>query len=151
VTAGASLHWMSWEPTLARLAERMTDNAFLAIVDHSHHDLPWSAELAKVIVRHSRSPDYDQSFSLVDALCAGGLFEITGQATTAPMPYRQLPASYIEQFHSTSSLARELMPAGESDAFDRAIAGIVRPYVVNGVLDLEAVAYLSWGRITVTG
>jgi ubiquinone/menaquinone biosynthesis C-methylase UbiE len=30
VTAGASLHWMSWQSTLARLARVMTDNAFLA-------------------------------------------------------------------------------------------------------------------------
>jgi hypothetical protein len=149
VTAGACLHWMSWRPTLTRLAERMTENAFLAIVDHGHHDLPWSAELTEVIVRHSRSPDYDPSFSLVNALCADGLFEITGHATTTPMAFRQPLASYIEQFHSTSSLAREVMPAGESAAFDRAVARIVQPYAVDGLLDLRAVSFLTWGRITV--
>jgi SAM-dependent methyltransferase len=149
VTAGACLHWMSWRPTLTRLAERMTENAFLAIVDHGHHDLPWSAELTEVIVRHSRSPDYDPSFSLVNALCADGLFEITGVAATTPMAFRQPPASYIEQFHSTSSLAREVMPAGESAAFDRAVARIVQPYAVDGLLDLRAVSFLTWGRITV--
>jgi ubiquinone/menaquinone biosynthesis C-methylase UbiE len=149
VTAGASLHWMAWTRTLTRLAARMTDNAFLAIIDHGHHDLPWSAELAEVLVRHSRSPDYDPAFSVVGALGTSGLFETAGSAMTVPLSYRQPLASYIEQFHSTSSLARELMPAEESAAFDRAIADIVWPYAVDGVLDLQAVAYLTWGRITV--
>jgi ubiquinone/menaquinone biosynthesis C-methylase UbiE len=149
VTAGASLHWMSLTRTLTRLAATMTDNAFLAIIDHGHHDLPWSAELTEILVRHSRSPDYDPAFSLVGALCAGGLFELTGHAMTVPLSFRQPLASYIEQFHSTSSLARELMPAEESAAFDRAIADIVRPYAVDGILDLQAVADLTWGRITV--
>jgi hypothetical protein len=149
VTAGASLHWMSWKVTLARLAERMTGNAFLAIVDHGHHGLPWEAELTEVIVKYSRSPDYDPSFSLVDGLRTQGLFEVTGSATTAPMSFRQPLTSYIEQFHSTSSLARELMAAGESEVFDHAIADIVRPYAIDGMLDLHAVAYLTWGRITI--
>jgi SAM-dependent methyltransferase len=151
VTAGASLHWMSWTRTLTRLTDKMTDNAFLAIIDHGHHDLPWSAELTEVIVRHSRSPDYDPCFSLIGALRADGLFEITDRATTVPMSFRQPLASYIEQFHSTSSLARELMSAEESAAFDRAVTDIVRPYAVDGILDLQAVASLTWGRITAAG
>lgn len=150
VTAGASLHWMSWTRTLTRLAAKMTDSAFLAIIDHGHHDLPWSAELTEVLVRHSRSADYDPAFSLIGTLCADGLFEIAGSAMTVPMSFRQPLASYIEQFHSTSSLARELMSAEESAAFDREVADIVWPYAVDGILDLRAVAHLTWGRITVS-
>jgi SAM-dependent methyltransferase len=151
VTAGASLHWMPWRPTLTRLAQAMTANAFLAIVDHGYQDPPWHAELNEVIVRHSRSPGYDPSFSLVDELCAAGLFEVAGRAGTGPTPFRQPVDAYVEQFHSTSSLARELMPAEEPAAFDRAITGMVRPYAVGGLLDLPVVAELAWGRITVTG
>lgn len=148
VTAGASLHWMPWPQTLARLARVMTGKAFLAIVEHGHHRVPWHAELTEVIGRHSRNPSYDPSFSLVDALCAEGLFEVAGRARTARTPFRQSPASYVEYFHSTASLARELMPAGESAAFDRAVAGIVGPYAVDGVLQMDVVAHLTWGRIT---
>ena len=59
-------------------------------------------------------------------------------------------ADYIEQFHSTASLARELMPAGEAAAFDRAVAGLVLPYTTDGLLDLPVTADVTWGRITVT-
>jgi hypothetical protein len=59
-------------------------------------------------------------------------------------------ADYIEQFHSTASLARELMPAAEAAAFDRAVAGLVRAYATDGVLDLPVAADVTWGRITVT-
>jgi len=146
VTAGASLHWMSWAPTLARLAPAMTGHAFLAIVEHGPYDLPWRAELAEVIARHSRSPGFDPSFRMPDALAAEGLLEITGRATTAPVPFRQPLASFVEQFHSTASLAREWMSAAECAAFDKAIADIAAPYAVGGLLDMDVVAHLAWGR-----
>jgi hypothetical protein len=121
VTAGASLHWM-----------------------------PWQAELTEIIVRHSRSPGYDPAFSLAGALQAEGLLEIADRAVTAPARFRQAVAGYVEHFHSTSSLARELMTAEEAAAFDRAVAGLVRPHAVDGLLDLPVAADLAWGRITVT-
>jgi hypothetical protein len=92
VTAGASLYWMSWKPTLARL--------------------------------------------------------IVGRATTAPTPLRQPVAGYVEQLHSTASLAREQMPAAEAAAFDQAVADIVAPYAADGVLHMTVTAQLTWGRIT---
>jgi hypothetical protein len=54
---------------------------------------------------------------------------------------------YVEQFHSTASLARELMPAEESAAFGQAISDLVRPYAVDGVLESAIVADVAWGRI----
>jgi hypothetical protein len=42
------------------------------------------------------------------------------------------------------------MPAGEAAAFDRAVAGLVRAYATDGVLDLPVAADVTWGRITVT-
>ena len=96
VTAGASLHWMSWRPTLTRLATAVTDHAYLAIVDHGYRDLPWQAELTEIIVRHSRSPGYDPAFSLTGALQAEGLLEIAGRAATTPTRFRQPVADYVQ-------------------------------------------------------
>jgi ubiquinone/menaquinone biosynthesis C-methylase UbiE len=151
VTAGASLHWMSWKPTLARLIAVMAPNAFLAVIEHCHHDLPWGAALSEVITRHSRSPGYDPGFSLVDALAAGGLLEIAGRAGTAPVPFRQPLASYVEHFHSTASLAREWMPAAESAAFDQAIIDVAAPYAAGGMLEMTVVAHVTWGRPVLAG
>jgi SAM-dependent methyltransferase len=149
ITAGASLHWMSWPRTLPRLAAAMTGHAYLAIAEHGYHNLPWRTELAGIIGRYSRHPGYDPEFSLVGALCESGLFETAGRAVVTPDPFRQSVASYVEHFHSTASLARELMPAEESAGFDHAVAELVRPYAADGILEMNVVTQLDWGRITV--
>jgi hypothetical protein len=64
------------------------------------------------------------------------------------VPFRQRVTDYIEALHSTSSLARELMPAEESAAFDGAVADLVAPYADDGVLELTVVADVAWGEIT---
>jgi SAM-dependent methyltransferase len=147
VTAGASLHWMSWRPTLERLAGVLTGNAFLAIVDHGYHDPPWRDSLNAVIVRHSRSPTYDPTFYPAGKLSAAGLFEVAGRAETAPQPFRQRTEDYVEQFHSTSSLAREWMPPEEAAAFDREVSAVVAPFAADGELETRIVAQITWGRI----
>jgi trans-aconitate methyltransferase len=146
VTAGASLHWMPLRQTLARLSHVMTAGAYLAIIDQSHHEVPWRAELTEVIVRHSRSPGFDPSFSVVDALRDEGLFDVAGYAVTTPVTFRQPVAAYVEHFHSTASLARELMSPAESAAFDRAITDIVAPWATGGALHMHVAAHLTWGR-----
>lgn len=146
VTAGASLHWMTWDSVMTRLITSMTDHALLAVIDHGPRDVPWGEELVKVIVRHSRSADFDPQVSLVDALCAEGHFELAGRTETASVRFRQPVKSYVEQFHSTASLARELMSREEANDFDAAIERTVRPWVVGGVLEMDVVATLAWGR-----
>lgn len=148
VTAGASLHWMAWEATFARLLPALTSHAQLAIVDQARPDVPWDAQLQDIIRRHSRSTSYDPGFSLPDELAARGLLQITGRAVTDPVPFRQPAADYVEQFHSTSSLAREWMTAAEAAAFDQAVTQAVAPYATDGIVEFAVVAQLAWGRIS---
>ncbi len=147
VTAGASLHWMAWRPTLERVANAMTGDAPLAIVYQEYRELPWRTDVGKVIARHSRSPRFDPTFCIADALAAPGLFTVDGLTETKPASFRQRVSDYVEQFHSTASLAREWMPADEARAFDRAVEAIVAPYATDGVLDMTIVAQVTWGRI----
>ncbi|HEY3505634.1 MAG TPA: class I SAM-dependent methyltransferase [Actinocatenispora sp.] len=148
VTAGASLHWMPWRETLTRVAAAMTDRAVLAIVEHGYHEPPWAAELLKVIVRHSRSPDHDPAFSLPDELSRLGLLRVAGRLACAPVPFRQSVADYVEQFHSTASLARTWMSDDESAAFDAAVTDVVTPYATGGNLTTTVAATVTWGRPT---
>ena len=136
---------MRWKPTLARLMAVMGPNAFLAVIEHGHHDLPWGAGLSEVITRHSRSPGYDPGFSLVGALAAGGLL-VSPAGRRQPVPFRQPLASYVEHFHSTASLAREWMRAAECAAFDQAIIDVAAPYAAGGMLEMAVVAHVTWGR-----
>ena len=151
VTAGASLHWMDWPVTLARIAGQLARGAMLAIVDQSCHGLPWRDELVEVIVRHSRSPDFDAEFSLPGELERRGLFEIRGRRETAPVAFQQSARDYTEQFHSTASLARELMPPDEAERFDEEIMAVVRPYTSQGGLHMTITATVIWGRPVTPG
>ena len=146
VTAGASMHWMPWAQTLTRLAGVMTEHACLTIVEHDPAATPWEAGLTEIIVKYSRSPGFDPTFRLIDALTATGQFEVAGQATTTPVSFRQSVADCIEGLHSTSSLAREGMPPEESASFDRAVTDLLSRYAEDGILTMDIVACLTWGH-----
>jgi hypothetical protein len=62
------------------------------------------------------------------------------------VPFRQAVPDYVKHFHSAASLARRLMPAAESAAFDHAVARMVGGYAVPDVLELTVSAHLTWGR-----
>src|SRR6185503_6197013 len=146
VTAGASLHWMDWALVLRRAGQAMTPGAKLAIVELSYGRLPWHDELQKIIARHSRATGYDPDFSLPRELARRGLLRLDGQHRTAPVVFRQRPEDYLEQFHSTSSLARELMPPAEAARFGAAVLAAVRDHERDGLLDLPVTTDLTWGR-----
>jgi ubiquinone/menaquinone biosynthesis C-methylase UbiE len=146
VTAGASLHWMPWPQTLGRLPAVMTPGAVLAIAEHGYHDLPWRADLLKLIVAYARSPDYDPEFSLPDELARRGLLRIGGQARTAPAAFRQSVDDYVEQFFSRSSLSRVVLPAAEAAEFGAAVRRLAAPHASDGMLDMRVGAIITWGR-----
>jgi SAM-dependent methyltransferase len=148
VTAGASLHWMDWAPVLRRAGQAMTPGAMLAIVELSYGRLPWHDELQKIIVRHSRVTGYDPAFSLPRELARLGLLRLDGHHRTAPVVFRQRAGDYLEQFHSTASLARELMPPAEAARFGAEVLAAVRGHERDGLLDLPVTAELAWGRPT---
>ena len=82
---------------------------------------------------------------------------IVGAAETAPLdgPYALVTAGaslqrtedYIEQFHSTASLAREWMPPSEAASFGREVRAVVAPFATDGELETRIAARLTWGRI----
>ncbi|MEU8221933.1 class I SAM-dependent methyltransferase [Kribbella sp. NPDC048915] len=146
VTAGASIHWMPWEETFARIVPHLTPNAQLVVVEHGPVDMPWWGGVVEAIQRHSRKQDHDPKYRVVEAIRERGLLDLTATARTAPVTYRQKVADYVEQFHSTSSLARDLMTADEAADFDARVEDAVRPYAVDGFLQLTIEAELSWGR-----
>ncbi|MER7250240.1 class I SAM-dependent methyltransferase [Kribbella sp. NPDC000426] len=146
VTAGASIHWMPWEETFARIVPHLTPNAQLVVIEHGPVEMPWWDGVVAAIQLHSRKKDHDPKYSVVEAIRDRGLLELNGTVLTAPVTYHQKVADYVEQFHSTSSLARDLMTPEEAADFDARVEEAVRPYATDGVLALKIQAELSWGR-----
>jgi SAM-dependent methyltransferase len=147
ITAGASLHWMSWPALMPRLAGALSPRGVLAIVEHGPAEPPWQDDVVAVIRRHSRSRSYDPQFSLVEALRSGGFLTPLGHRATAPVPFRQSVDEYVEQFHSTASLAREHMTASEVREFGAAVRAAVAPWSRDGHLEMPIVATIDWGRV----
>ncbi|HWG27175.1 class I SAM-dependent methyltransferase [Actinospica sp.] len=66
VTAGSRLYWLPWKRTMARLAEVLSAQGFVAIVEHGY--------------RRALQP-------IAEELVARGLFRKTGEHRTMPTPY----------------------------------------------------------------
>ncbi|HET6743900.1 MAG TPA: hypothetical protein VFH76_33405, partial [Kribbella sp.] len=75
-----------------------------------------------------------------------GLLDVNGTVRTEPVLCHQQVQDYVEGFHSTSSLARDLMAPEEAADFDALVEEAVRPYATDGVLELKVQAEISWGR-----
>jgi hypothetical protein len=105
-----------------------------------------------VIVRYSRSPAYDPDFSLPDELARRGLLDIRGRHETRPTRFTQPTREYVEQFHSTASLARELMSPAVAGRFDDEVKSVVRRYEAeDGRLSMQITASIVWGRPALPG
>ena len=66
-----------------------------------------------------------------------GLWTVEERAEFGPVPFAQHLDDYIEQFHSTSGLRREGMPAEDIEAFTTAVRGLVEPHCTAGMLELQ--------------
>ncbi len=145
ITAGESLHWLDWEVVLPRFAGALTPHGDLAIVARDPLPTPWHDELSRIIPRYSTNPDY-QPVDLVAELTRRDLFEKVGEARTAPVAFSQPLDRYIEGFHSMSSFAREKMTQEAAAAFDVEVRAAVSPYVKDGIVELQIVGSVVWGR-----
>jgi len=145
VTAGESLHWMDWPVVLLRFRQLLMPGGMLAILQRSESPNPWQDGLNELIATHSTVRNYEP-FDLITELEHRCLFDVKGRHKTAPVPFRQSVANYIESFHSRSSLSREKMPPGMADAFDGGLRELVEPWSEDGVVVLQTTADMVWGQ-----
>jgi hypothetical protein len=64
---------------------------------------------------------------------------------TAPVPFAQGVAAYVESFHSRNGLSRERMGT-RAAAFDAQLTALVRPYAQADQLAFHLVAHIVWGH-----
>jgi SAM-dependent methyltransferase len=142
--AGDSLHWMTWEIVLPRVAEALAPGAVLAIVGAIPVPRPWSAELRELFRVYSVIRDFVES-DLVEELRARGLFEPLGDMSLDEEPFERSVDDYIESLHSTAGLPRERMAPERARAFDEEVRALVTPFASEGRLRLGASARIRWG------
>jgi hypothetical protein len=69
-----------------------------------------------------------------------------GARETVPITSTQSIDDYIASFHSRSSLSLDYMPAADAAAFDRQLRDLVSPWSKEGMLELQTVGSVVWGR-----
>jgi SAM-dependent methyltransferase len=147
ITAGNSLHWMAWDVVLPRFGAALAPDGWLAIVEETQLLHPWDAPLQELINRYSTNHD-SQPYDLVAEREARALFATHGRHSTAPMPWRQPVAGYIESFHARNGFSRERMRPTDAAAFDAGVRALVSPYAEDGLLTEQVIGRVVWGRPT---
>jgi len=145
IMAGDSVHWMDWDVVFPRFAEMCSPHGFVALVHRTEIAPPWQDGVTRLIQQYSSMGEYE-SFDLIEHLEQRRLFQTVGRRETAPVTSRQSIADYIASFHSRSSLSRDHMPAADADAFDRQLRTLVEPWSTDGLLELQTVGSVVWGR-----
>lgn len=75
-----------------------------------------------------------------------GYFRKLGEKETAPIPFQQSIDDFIEELHSRSSFAREWMEEQKAVDLDSQIKKILQQYHPKGILPLQVVATVTWGK-----
>jgi SAM-dependent methyltransferase len=147
IIAAASLHWMHWETVLPRFHDILTSGGYLAVVDLVSEPPPWSDALG-FIGAYSMNKDFQpyDITTVTQEIAARGLFERRGIKTTAPVPFRQSVAEYVESFHARNGLSRDRMDAPAAYAFDQQLRELVSGHCPDGVIELQIKGRVIWGK-----
>jgi SAM-dependent methyltransferase len=147
IVAAASLHWMHWETVLPRFHDVMTLGGYLAVMDVVTEPTPWQHALG-FISAYSLNTDFQpyDIITVTQELAVRGLFVQHGIKTTAPVPFRQSVAEYIESFHARNGLSRDRMDAQAARDFDGTLQELLHRYCPSGVVELQVRGRVVWGK-----
>lgn len=145
ITAGASLHWLDWYVVMLRFARMLTPHGYLVELGVDLLETPWEDDLRTIRRRYGTIPNW-QYYDHIKALEERGLFQRIGSQQLEPVPFTQSLTDYIESFHGRASFSRQRMTPENAVAFDEAVYSLVSPYCKDGMLELQAVTELVWGK-----
>jgi SAM-dependent methyltransferase len=152
ITAGESLHWLTWGDVFPRFVKVLSPSGVLAIVNRSWDRSPIVRErLGPIFATFSTNRDY-RPYDLVEELENRGLFRTLGRARTEPEPWTPTIGEYLECRHSQNAFSRQRMGrmAGAfDDAIRKAIGALIDEgaiQVEGGRLQLSVDATVVWGK-----
>lgn len=151
-TAGSSIHWpdhtvvfpklADWTPVLAVIHG---DDAVL----HPCGKAAWLEFLVRWLARMAeRTPEarrpYDPAAAAAEAFRHEAWMDIAGREQFA-FSFPQSVEDFILGQHSRATWSRAAMGAGLAAEFDAELDALMRPFAVDGMLELEMVSHLTWG------
>ncbi len=145
ITGGSSLHWVDWDVTFARFDALLTPHGTLALVNRETEPPPWHEALRTLIGRYSTFQNY-VPLDMVGWLTENGYFTQAGEYRTQPLPFTQSIEDYIAVHHSYSSLTRSALTPTIAEQFDADLRDLLTPYATDGVITLNVMGHVVWGK-----
>ncbi|MBO0780452.1 MAG: methyltransferase domain-containing protein [Ktedonobacteraceae bacterium] len=145
ITAGESLHWMSWEVVLPLFHDILTPHGYLAIAERGTENNPWRNSEIELIQRFSTNKAF-RPYDLVQELEQRQLFQKVGESRTTPVPLTQSVEDYIQSIHSRNGFSYERMGEEAASAFDAEMRAVLTPFQQDGLLTLSLTAHITWGK-----
>jgi SAM-dependent methyltransferase len=136
VTAGASLHWTDPELIFPLPAPPCGLEAWLAFLSE------WYARTGRTLPQRWLTPD---PAAVAPLGPHGAWLDIHGRERFA-FTFHQSVEDFIASCHSRVSWHRRRMGEQVAAEFDAALDALMRPFAVGGVLRLEVVSEVTWGR-----
>jgi SAM-dependent methyltransferase len=144
ITAGSSIHWTDWPVAFPRFRSLLTPNGYLALVYRRTLPMPWDDDLRKLRAQFSTRRG-SRSSHVVKDLEVRGFFRRQGEQQTAPIPFLQSIADFIDGLHSRSSFSRERIGEQQAIEFDQQVRTILTPHSHDGMLSQHVVGTVTWG------
>jgi hypothetical protein len=137
---------MDWGVVMPRFARLLAPHGQLAIV-YIPEDLPfpWRDGYRQIVRRFTTNRTY-QPINWIAELEKAHLFQQEGECQTAPVSVRQTVADYIAGQHARSVLSLDAMAAEQAAQFDTEMRALVTPFAPDGVLTLQVVGGITWGK-----
>ncbi|GCE24940.1 hypothetical protein KDA_04240 [Dictyobacter alpinus] len=145
ITAGSSIHWTNWEVAFPRFHDVLTPNGWLTLVHRRTLPMPWQDELATLQAQYTTHRG-NRSEYVRRELEQRGLFHISGEKETAPISFTQTVDEFIEGLHSRSNCAKERIGHEATQSFDQQVRTILQRYHPDGILPLQVVGIVTWGK-----
>ena len=143
IVVARSIHWMDWEQVFPMMRQALTANGRLAIVDSLSDRGGWDeAALSAIIGRYSTNQDFLR-LDLFGELEKRQLFDLEERVATVPVTMEQSIDSYIEFYHSTSTLGRGVMGEESAARFDKEMRAAFEPHAR---LSFEVTVEVAWGQ-----
>jgi len=145
ITAGSSIHWPEWSIAFPRFRAMLTQNGLLALIYRHALPMPWQDELKKLRTEFGMGRGYGTADAVIE-LEKRGFFLQQGHKETAPIPFNQSIDDFIEGLHSRSGFAKERMGEQKVADFDSQVRAFVSRYHSDGMLPLQVVGIVTWGK-----
>jgi trans-aconitate methyltransferase len=155
IVAGASIHWMDLDRTLARFGDALAPGAFLAVLEGDAPVIPpWEhdekAFMIDFVERISgRRPDWWKTMSegLREPVLVDSRFHSAGYRITAPVEVTQSIEDYLRCQHSRATWSEDHLGDESTREFDRELSSLLTRQATNGVLTYHVQTRIEWGTV----